>query len=56
MTLLLIMLLSVLFSIWAAFIYSLRLTKPVRELLEGTMAVASDTSSMAKEKLVPLSG
>ena len=41
MTLLLIMLLSILFSIWAAFIYSLRLTKPVRELLEGTMAVAS---------------
>lgn len=41
LTLLLIMLLSMLFSIWAAFIYSLRLTKPVRELLEGTMAVAS---------------
>lgn len=41
MTLLLIMLLSILFSVWAAFIYSLRLTKPVRELLEGTMAVAS---------------
>lgn len=41
MTLLLIMLLSILFSIWAAFLYSLRLTKPVRTLLEGTMAVAS---------------
>ncbi len=41
MTLLLIMLLSVLFSIWAAFLYSLRLTKPIRTLLEGTMAVAS---------------
>jgi len=41
MTLLLIMLLSILFSVWAAFIYSLRLTKPIRELLEGTMAVAS---------------
>ncbi len=40
-TLLLIMLLSILFSIWAAFIYSLRLTKPIRTLLEGTMAVAS---------------
>ena len=40
-TLLLIMLLSILFSIWAAFIYSLRLTKPVRTLLEGTQAVAS---------------
>lgn len=40
-TLLIIMLLSILFSIWAAFIYSLRLTKPVRTLLEGTIAVAS---------------
>jgi len=40
-TLLLIMLLSILFSIWAAFIYSLRLTKPIRTLLEGTMSVAS---------------
>ncbi len=40
-TLLLIMLLSILFSIWAAFIYSLRLTKPIRTLIEGTMAVAS---------------
>lgn len=40
-TLLLIMLLSVLFSIWAAFIYSLRLTQPIRILLEGTLAVAS---------------
>jgi len=40
-TLLLIMLLSILFSVWAAFMYSLRLTKPIRELLEGTMAVAS---------------
>jgi len=40
-TLLLIMLLSILFSIWAAFLYSLRLTKPVRTLLEGTIAVAS---------------
>ena len=40
-TLLLIMLLSMLFSIWAAFIYSIRLTKPVRTLLEATQAVAS---------------
>lgn len=40
-TLLLIMLLSILFSIWAAFIYSIRLTKPIRELLEATNAVAS---------------
>ncbi len=40
-TLLLIMLLSILFSIWAAFIYSLRLAQPIRTLLEGTKAVAS---------------
>lgn len=40
-TLLLIMLLSILFSVWAAFIYSLRLTEPIRTLLEGTKAVAS---------------
>lgn len=40
-TLLLIMLLSMLFSVWAAFIYSIRLTKPVRNLLEATQAVAS---------------
>jgi len=40
-TLLLIMLLSMLFSVWAAFIYSIRLTKPVRHLLEATQAVAS---------------
>ncbi len=40
-TLMLIMLLSILFLIWAAFLYSLRLTKPIRILLEGTLAVAS---------------
>lgn len=40
-TLVLIMLLSILFLIWAAFIYSLRLTRPIRVLLEGTLAVAS---------------
>ena len=40
-TLLLIMLLSILFSVWAAFIYSIRLTKPVRNLLSATQAVAS---------------
>ena len=39
--LLLIMLLSILFSVWAAFLYSQRLTEPVRTLLEGTLAVAS---------------
>jgi len=40
-TLMLIMLLSILFLIWAAFLYSLRLTQPIRVLLEGTLAVAS---------------
>lgn len=40
-TLLLIMLLSILFSVWAAFIYSLRLAQPIKTLLEGTLAVAS---------------
>lgn len=41
LTLFLIMALSVLFSIWAAFLYSRKLTDPVRKLLEGTLAVAS---------------
>lgn len=40
-TLLLVMLLSVLFSVWAAFIYSIKLTKPLRDFLEATNAVAS---------------
>lgn len=40
-TLLLIMLLSILFSVWAAFIYSLRVAQPIKTLLEGTLAVAS---------------
>ena len=41
LTLFLIMVLSILFSVWAAFLYSKRLTTPVRKLLEGTLAVAS---------------
>lgn len=41
LTLFLIMVLSILFSVWAAFVYSRRLTNPVRKLLEGTLAVAS---------------
>ena len=41
LTLFLIMVLSILFSVWAAFIYSKRLTNPVRKLLDGTLAVAS---------------
>lgn len=32
---------TVLFSVWAAFVFSRRLTRPVRTLVEGTMAVAS---------------
>ena len=41
LTLFLIMVLSILFSVWAAFLYSKRLTNPVRKLLDGTLAVAS---------------
>ncbi|PID46085.1 MAG: PAS domain-containing sensor histidine kinase [Proteobacteria bacterium] len=41
LTLFLIMVLSILSSVWAAFLYSRRLTSPVRKLLEGTLAVAS---------------
>ena len=36
-----IVILTVLFSLWAAFIFSRRLTQPVRDLVEGTLAVAS---------------
>lgn len=36
-----IIVLSVLFALWAAFIFSRRLTQPVRDLVEGTLAVAS---------------
>ncbi len=39
--LLIILVVTVLFSVWAAFIFSRRLTRPVRTLVEGTMAVAS---------------
>ena len=41
LTLFLIMVLSILFSVWSAFVYSRRLTNPVRKLLDGTLAVAS---------------
>ncbi|RVU83468.1 HAMP domain-containing protein [Leucothrix sargassi] len=41
LTLFLIMVLSILASVWGAFVYSRRLTNPVRKLLEGTLAVAS---------------
>ncbi len=41
MALLVIAILTVLFSLWAAFIFSSRLTRPVRDLVEGTLAVAS---------------
>jgi nitrogen fixation/metabolism regulation signal transduction histidine kinase len=40
-TLLLIMVLSILFSLLAAFLYSQKLTEPIRILLGGTVAVAS---------------
>lgn len=41
LTLFVIMVLTVLFSLWAAFVFSRRLTNPVRVLVEGTLAVAS---------------
>jgi nitrogen fixation/metabolism regulation signal transduction histidine kinase len=41
LTLFLIMVLTVLFSLWAAFLFSRRLTQPVRTLVEGTLAVAA---------------
>jgi len=50
-TLFLIMALSILFSVWAAFVYSKRLTNPVRKLLDGTLAVASGNL----EKKLPVS-
>jgi len=39
--LLIIMILTVLFAVWAAFVFSSRMTTPVRTLVEGTLAVAS---------------
>lgn len=36
-----ILIVTVLFAVWAAFVFSRRLTRPVRTLVEGTMAVAS---------------
>ncbi|MCK5902971.1 MAG: HAMP domain-containing protein [Cocleimonas sp.] len=41
LTLLLIMVLSILLAILAAFLYSQKLTEPIRKLFEGTLAVAS---------------
>ncbi len=41
LSLFIILLLSVLFALWAAFIYSQKLTSPIRKLLDGTLAVAS---------------
>ena len=38
---LVIMVLTTLFSLWAAFVFSRRLTRPVRDLVEGTLAVAA---------------
>lgn len=50
-TLLVIMVMTILFSLWAAFIFSRRLTRPVRVLVEGTLAVASGDL----EKKLPVS-
>ena len=50
-TLLMIMVLTALFSIWAAFVFSRRLTQPVRVLVEGTLAVASGNL----DKKIPVS-
>lgn len=50
-SLFIIMVLSVLFALWAAFIYSQRLTSPIRSLLDGTLAVASGDL----EKKLPVS-
>ena len=41
LTLFIVMVLSVLFALWAAFVYSQRLTAPIRKLVDGTLAVAS---------------
>lgn len=41
LTLFVIMVLTVLFALWAAFVFSRRLTNPVRVLVEGTLAVAA---------------
>lgn len=41
LSILVIMVLTTLFSLWAAFVFSRRLTRPVRDLVEGTLAVAA---------------
>lgn len=46
-----IMVLTTLFSLWAAFVFSRRLTRPVRTLVEGTLAVAAGDL----EKKLPVS-
>jgi methyl-accepting chemotaxis protein len=54
-TLLLIMVLSILFSIFAAFLYSQKLTEPIRTLLAGTVAVASGNLYKKFQSILPLS-
>jgi nitrogen fixation/metabolism regulation signal transduction histidine kinase len=49
--LLVIMMLTVLFAVWSAFVFSGRLTSPVKTLVEGTLAVASGDL----EKKLPVS-
>lgn len=51
LALMVIVVLTVLFALWAAFQFSRRLTQPVRELVEGTLAVASGDL----EKKLPVS-
>ncbi|MBU0654372.1 MAG: HAMP domain-containing protein, partial [Gammaproteobacteria bacterium] len=48
---LVVMVMTVLFSLWAAFVFSRRLTRPVRTLVEGTLAVAAGDL----EKKLPVS-
>lgn len=50
-SILVMMVLATLFSLWAAFVFSRRLTQPVRTLVEGTLAVAAGDL----EKKLPVS-
>lgn len=51
LSIIVIMVLTALFSLWAAFVFSRRLTRPVRTLVEGTLAVAAGDL----EKKLPVS-
>ncbi len=41
LALLIVMMMSILFALWAAFLYTQRLAAPVKNLVDGTLAVAS---------------